>query len=533
MKKRSLVIGGIVLACLAGGGVVLTSVLEQKAEQQVRDALAATSAVTAESVSYSLWGNQLDISGIKFEFEVVGQKWKGSANSASLSGFDPDSLNPDVKGLPRVAETLVMTGIAWDTSMGDPKSAVYTSVETTLEEVRMEDWYQSLGRLLGQKWGSEAFWAELYHYKLAMLSYKNYDIKFAVHDSEPFTEHIAFAGLLGPVDGAVPASAGGENLGGRKFSLFANDITFDMSNRAKIDMKRMEMRDIVMPAPADMVFIMEINKKIMEEPDNMELPMQLLERLGTTYATVSPCRTFMLQGMNIAIEDLPTIRMQELEQTLEIDAAVRFGISLAGLNVAVTKEQLAQLEPFDAFLPKAETEGLTTDFAFMLTASPESVGASRLDWSTNAFGLADGKGSVDFMLDVASLKDFLLPTASFEQAFKFKETTLDYTDNGLVAAAVAAYGKDVGISAQESQQALLAQVPMVLGVAGPLGEPLLEALTTMLETPGKLTASLSFAKAVLGNQALLMLLMEPESVTLKAQAEPGKPFADWLPASLK
>lgn len=531
--KKALIIGGIVLAGIVGGGMGLVNVLEGRTEQLVRDVLAQAPA-SAEGVRYSLWKNQLDVTGVQFELDLISQKMKGRVESIAVSGFDPECLNPEAEGWPRVAETLEMRGLTWETVIGKPKSAARVVLTSSMQEARMEDWHQNLGRLIAQEWESEAFWTEAYRYKLAMASSKNYTVTINMEGvPQPFTEHIAMFGLLGPVNG--DSASKDDNLGGRTLSFFANDTTFELPDMdTTLTLQRTEMRDVVMPAPAYMVAILDLNNKMLENPEDTQIAMQVLEQMGKAYEKQSPCRTILLQGMEIKNKKLgvPSIRWQELEQTLEIGTPVRFGLRLSGLNVELTKEQLAQLAPLDAFLPQAASEGVSTDVAFMLALNPESVGVSRLDWSTSALGLADAKGSVDFELAVSSLKDFILPSVSMEKAFKFKEATLDYTDKGLIAAGAAAYGQAAGISAEAAQQILLAQAP-ALAQFGQQGVVLADAIKVMVENPGTMTASLTLAKAALFEHALLMLLLEPQSVTLKVKAEPGKPFADWLPASLK
>lgn len=529
MKKGAWAAGVVAVVVAAGGGWLAVHTLETKTERAVRDMLADMSA-TAESVDYSFLGNTLRLDGVHYQMELDGQRSATSVESLTLAGFDRACLDPEAgPELPRVADSLVAAGLGISGS-----GEVVT--RGSIAEVRVEGWYQNLGKLAAlysQEPWSEAFFAETYRYRLDMMAYKDYRVSVQVPDQKPVSLSLALFGLLGP---AGSRDAGGE--AGRTISAFFNDFTADMPGYGSAGVKRVEMHDLLLPPPAAMsrlmTLAMESRTARAQSMEAMrEAGEKMWKEMAAAYRGTTPYTEIVFQAYEFRPEregTVPPLLVDEVRNRLSLADPFVFGLDVIGFHHSWSEVPAGWRLVGSAFQP----DGFLADGSVQLSLRADRQ-PSGVEWSAGLRDLGRVEGKNILELNVADLDDVVkLASNQLKERVFLKEADAVYTDHGLAALALAATAQSQGIAVEALQHTLENELPTLGREAGELGPMLEKAAGVMLDKPGVLSVRCRPARPLPLPQAFMALLIQPQILNLTVSAEPGdKPLLDWIPAGLK
>lgn len=540
MKKSSwaAIALAVVLLAAAGGWLVVRTV-ESTTEQAVRDMLAALSA-SAERVDYSLLSNTLNLDGVAYARGGQGLSASVAVGHIRVTGFDRACLDASFNGgeLPLVADSLVAADVEIRSS------SLGVDSQERIAEIRVEGWYQNLGKLAAlyqrEPW-SEAFFAEACRYRLEMLAGKDSRVVLSIpSQNAALSMSRAMFGLLGP---AGSRSAASEE--GRTISLFVNDV------RAGLDqdgghVERVEVRDLRLPSPAcasRLAGLMGKLQKLSAHGDLSDTSEAILEiseamgrELGRDYWNSTPYGEIVLRGFSVTSGDAD-MRLDEMRHRLSLAEPWVFGLDLSGLHGSWDAMPLEWRRAGSAFLP----DGPLMDGSLELTFRPRRQ-PSSVTWSAGVrnLGRAEGAFSLELNTDIAEMLNLLKnwgthATADWAARNVFlKEAEASYADQGLAALAVTLSALHGGTSVEREWNSMKA-VPPVLGEdLGEIGPMLEKAAATMLERPGTLNIQCRPEKTLSLGALLMALLLQPESLHLAVTAEPGeKSLLDWVPPSLR
>lgn len=531
MKKSALAAGVLaVVVVAAGGGWLAVHMVETKTEQAVRDMLADISA-TAQSVEYDLLRNTLHMGQVSYTMELGDMRGTTNIEDITLTGFDRACLDPAASGpeLPLVADSLVATNLTVSSTGSGADS------RGGMAEVRMEGWRQNLGKLAAayrqEPWG-EAFFAEVYRYRVEMMAYKDYRMSVEVPDHKPLTMSMALYGLLGP---AGSASAEGE--AGRTLSLFINDVRMTVPDVGSVGAERVEIHDLLLPPPAAMK---DLTHLLLDAPSAQDLGSQAMREageamvkvLGNAYRGTTPYKEIVVRSYALqpSAGNASPRRFEELRNRLSLADPFVFGLDMIGYH----GDWNDMPEDFQAegrvFLP----DGFLLDGSLQLSLRPDKQ-ESTVDWSSGVRGLGRIEGKNSLLLNVADMDEMLnMPEGQLVGRVFLKDADVVYTDHGLEALALTAFARNQGISAQALRARLLEQLPSLSQQAGELGPMLEKAASVMLDKPGTVRIQCRPEEPLALNQALMILLIQPRALNLTVTAEPGdKTLLDWIPAALQ
>lgn len=543
MKKSSWVLGALAVVLLAATcGWLAIHIVESKTEQAVRDMLAALSA-SAERVDYSLLNNTLDLDSVACAWEKGGLS--ATVEHIRVKGFDSACLDASLNGgeLPRVADSLVATGVEITGNF------LKTHSQKSIAEIRLEGWYQNLGKLAAlyrQAGWSEAFFAEAFRYRLEMLAGRDSRSVLTGTAQQPaITTSRAMFGLLGPAGSRDVAAQEG-----RTVSLFANDVRVEHAFGGS-HTERVELHDLRLPSPAcasrlaeSMIEFLRLNADG-DPGDPLEALLDLGDaiggELGGDYWNSTPYKEIVLRGFTVKSKDAGTrpheIRLDEIRHQLSLADPLVFGLDLNGVHGSWDAMPEEWQRVGAAFLP----DGPLMDGSLHLSLRPKRQ-PSSVTWSTTVRNLGRAEGSFSLELDtnlveILNLFENWGANTAADWAAKnvfLKEAEATYSDQGLAALALTMSALYGGTSVEQEWNDIKAALPVLGEDAGELGPMLEEAAATMLDRPGALRVECHPVQPLSFAQLFMALLLDPESVRLVVKAEPGdKNLLDWIPSSLR
>ena len=530
MKKGAWAAGVLaVVVVAAGGGWLAVRTLESKTEQAVRAVLAELSA-TADSVDYNLLDNTLNLGRVAYAQDVAGRHSTATVENITVTGFDRACLS-DASGseLPLVADSLVASDV--DIKVVDPSM----TSRGTIAEIRMEGWYQNLGKLAAlhrQDPLGEALFAEAYRYRMDMMAYKDYRVSVTMPDQKPLTASMAMWGLLGPA-GSRDASSDA----GRMFSMFMNQFRMELPGLGVGSVERAELHDLLMPPPASVSRLTALTRKMeAAESEGRDAALKqgeaFLKEWVDAYRGTTPYKELVLRSYAFQPEQegTPPLLVDEVRHKLSLADPVVFGLDLIGLHGSWSDMAPGWREAGPAFLP----DGPLVDGSILLSLRTERR-PSSVEWSAGVQNLGRAEGKISLELDIKNLSDVLkLPLDRLMANVFLKDADATYADQGLEALALTVAALDEGVSVEQERDVYKAALPLLSEEAGELGPMLEAAANIMLDKPGTVRIQCRPEQPLALSQAFLTLLLQPQVLNLTVSAEPGdKSLSDWVPAALR
>ena len=544
MNKKYIAGGLLFWAGLSG--YMGLRILESYTEDAVFAALSAVPA-QAEEIRYSFLSNTLRLKGVEYELPDKSIMHKGTIESVEVTGFNrkcmfvkPNMPAYDPDALPIVAESITVTGIT------DKIHVDNTQMEQKIADVRIQGWYQRLGMLLDQRSrhaGEASYYEELFRVRLDGLEVNglssvvsdpdlNVPVKFSA-------DKIALASAITPPRGEAKVSP---------MSLYVSGVRFN-GETVLGSMQRMDVKDLILPAPEAMAALVSITRDREAEPDEAsdtdeavymtdeEKLDSLVQLLQKSYEHRLPYTLFGMQGGNIVLKGMPESVMFSLNglactQSMVDKDTVKSGTDLSGLRVKLPSKGDKTFTIIDRYAP----EGLTLNMkAETLNGSDEVSSTARYELA----GLGELEGEVAFSGDFDAVNDLVFHSSEVSpvdilQKIPLKKMLFHYKDSGLLPMIfeLAAWYDF------ERPEDYLTVVFETAETLKQKPDKLFRDLGAMIEeqftAPGEVRLSFTPEKPLSIMDLVNMLIILPGSVPLTVESTPGtKPLADYLPQKAK
>lgn len=534
---------GAVVICAAAAGWFGMYTVEKTTETAVADALSAVPAKAGE-IKYSFLQNTLTLKGVEFDITDTTITRKGRIDNVEVKGFNRKYVfsrsdapyNPDT--LPVVAESITATGISDTMTMNE------VTMEQKVEKVQLTGWHQRLGTLLSLRrdhMGEASFFEELYRCRIDGMEISNVTMKL----SDPDISGVVFSVEKMALPEGVRAPRGTDKVSPVTVSF--SGIRFDAEKDIFGSLQKLELRDVLLPAPEVVAEFFQLSKKL-NAVDGEELYGSEADKLFTdlflimqkNYEKQVPVGRILLEKGSISLRDDPedegaapsvlTMDMKSFDYLMSMTEAGAFKntTTLSGVKFAFP-ESMEEADILNRYAPdglvlNAKSESLTSD--------KEASGKVRYELE----GLGELEGDMALEGDIRTFLDSITYEVDPGQRealmnnLRMKSMNLTYRDSGLMAMSVEIASRWNNCSIEESMAFMESSLQELARMRErPLRE-LGNGLLEQMAHPGEFRMTIAPEKPMNVMEAALVASLNPDALPVTFSSKPGtKALTDYLP----
>jgi len=518
MNKKYLVGGLIFWAGLSG--YMGLRILESYTEDAVYAALSAVPA-QAQEIKFSFLNSSLTLKNVEYEIPDEKAIHKGTIEHVELKGFNrkimfvkPDMPPYQAAELPRVAESLILTGISDSVHSGKDK------IEQKIDSVEIRGWYQRLGLLLDRyrdAKNKEGFYEELFRCRLDEFRINNTEIS------------VSTPGLTKPVFTSIQevALAGGIKApeGDHKntpISLFLRGIDISAGTFTG-SIARIDLRDILFPEPERIVRLIELADSVNDGNAEQKVP-EFMAVLAEAYETQTPFTLLGMQGASASIAGIADpLTLDGISYTYNLkDKVYTSSAALSRLHV-----RPAMLGKYKEDVLRYSSEGVIVDIKGS-SAFDDSSAEGDVLYELQGLGKLGVKWALEG--DIASLRklswDFRLleefDPSSLLTMLKLKKLNFQYTDSGLMPLLLSVAAREQGDKPEELLQLGEMVTAEVAADPNPLLQNLGKALREQLAAPGELTVDFAPRVSMSIQDMVMLFMLQPDKLPVSVISTPGE-----------